>query len=398
MQCSMLWFIAFSFPWGPAGQTGGPTPEAQYESLVKEYDQALNRAREALRSAKTDVQKKQAGTLFPRVEVFGPRFLALATEHPRSSVSCDALVWIVSRSRLSYDSAPSRVALMSEAMDRLVRDHVDDVRVGWVCRDLARYASPLRDTFLRSVYEKTANREVRGCACLSLAQYLMNKASLVEIARSAEGKRPESMIFITDAYFAQMCLTDPTPLIVEAELRLDETIREYGSLRGPQKKLTFAQVAALDLKQLRQIAIGKAAPDIEGADVDGHEFKLSEYRGKVVVLSFSGNWCGPCKVEYPHQRELVSRLKDRPFALLSVNTDDKKETVRDAISTGEITWKCWWDGGVLGPICRAWNVHGFPTVYVIDANGVLRHRDLHGPALDRAVEKLLTDIETSAKR
>ena len=47
---------------------------------------------------------------------------------------------------------------------------------------------------------------------------------------------------------------------------------------------------------------------------------------------------------YPQERELVVRLKDRPFVLLSVNTDPERETLRKAIRDGEITWRCWWDG------------------------------------------------------
>ena len=164
----------------------------------------------------------------------------------------------------------------------------------------------------------------------------------------------------------------------------------------PNSKFSFAQVAELDLKELRQIAIGKTAPDIQGPDIDGNEFKLSDYRGKVVVLSFSGSWCGPCRAQYPHERELVSRLKGKPFALLSVNTDEK-ETLRKALIAGEITWKCWWDGGLMGPICKAWNVYGYPTVYVIDAKGVIRRRNANGTALDQAVDDLLKEITSLPK-
>ncbi|MEX2272305.1 MAG: redoxin domain-containing protein [Vicinamibacterales bacterium] len=67
--------------------------------------------------------------------------------------------------------------------------------------------------------------------------------------------------------------------------------------------------------------IGTVAPDIAGKDLDGVEFKLSDYRGKVVVLVFSGDWCGPCRSEYPYQRLLLEVYKDQPFAILSVNSD-----------------------------------------------------------------------------
>ena len=104
----------------------------------------------------------------------------------------------------------------------------------------------------------------------------------------------------------------------------------------PNAKIkTYGALAEAALFELRNLAVGKPAPDIEGEDVHGKRFKLSDYRGKVIVLSFSGNWCGPCRAMYPLERELVSRLKDRPFAMLGVNTDPERETLRKSIQRGK---------------------------------------------------------------
>ena len=130
----------------------------------------------------------------------------------------------------------------------------------------------------------------------------------------------------------------------------EKTIHEYGDFsisRGGQK-ITFAQLAESGLRGVRQIGAGKAAPEIEGEDVDGKSFRLSDYRGKVVMLVFTGEWCGPCRAMYPQERELVSRLKDKPFALLAIDTDTERQTLRKAISAGEVTWRCWWDGAMDG--------------------------------------------------
>ena len=155
------------------------------------------------------------------------------------------------------------------------------------------------------------------------------------------------------------------------------------------KPKTYGALAEAALFELRNLAVGKPAPEIEGEDVDGRRFKLSDHRGKVIVLTFSGNWCGPCREMYPRERALAARLKDRPFALLSVNTDPDRETLRKSIREGEITWPCWFDGGQDGPITSRWNVLSFPTVFVIDAKGVIREIGLRGDELERAVERLL---------
>ena len=63
------------------------------------------------------------------------------------------------------------------------------------------------------------------------------------------------------------------------------------------------------------------APDIEGDDFDGTRFKLSDYRGKVVAVSFWASWCKPCRELIPHERAIVERFQGRNFVLLGVNID-----------------------------------------------------------------------------
>jgi hypothetical protein len=63
----------------------------------------------------------------------------------------------------------------------------------------------------------------------------------------------------------------------------------------------------------------------------------------------------------------------------------------DAIRKGEITWRCWWDGGIEGPITSRWGVTSFPNIFVLDRNGVIRFKGLRGDELDRAVANLLDE-------
>jgi len=92
---------------------------------------------------------------------------------------------------------------------------------------------------------------------------------------------------------------------------------------------------------------------------------------------------------YPHERSLVQRLQNKPFALIGVNSD-AKQRVQDAIQRENITWRSFWDGGSTGgPIARAWSVHGWPTIYVIDHRGVIRYRNVRGEAMDAAVDELI---------
>ena len=95
---------------------------------------------------------------------------------------------------------------------------------------------------------------------------------------------------------------------------------------------------------------------------------------------------------YPHERSLVKRLEGKPFALIGINSDPK-ERLRQTIKKENMTWRSWWDGGsTSGPIAKAWNVEGWPTIYVLDHKGVIRYRDVREKELDKAVDELLAEM------
>jgi hypothetical protein len=97
---------------------------------------------------------------------------------------------------------------------------------------------------------------------------------------------------------------------------------------------------------------------------------------------------------YPHERSLVKRLEGKPFALVGVNSDTDRGKLKETLKEENITWRNWWDGGgTNGPIATQWNVHGWPTVYVIDHRGVIRSKEAHGTALDKLLDGLIKEAE-----
>jgi tetratricopeptide (TPR) repeat protein/peroxiredoxin len=114
----------------------------------------------------------------------------------------------------------------------------------------------------------------------------------------------------------------------------------------------------------------KAAPDIAGAGVDGKTFRLSDYRGKVVLLDFFGDWCPDCRDTYPLERRLVKRYANWPFVLLGVNGDPEERTLKQLLANQTVTWRCWWEGN--NHIAKEWQVNGWPTLYLIDHKGLIR--------------------------
>ena len=104
---------------------------------------------------------------------------------------------------------------------------------------------------------------------------------------------------------------------------------------------------------------------------------------------------------YPHERSLVKRLKDKPFALIGVNSDKDLTKLRPRLKQENITWRSFWSGpeGAWGPIPMQWNVQGWPTLYLLDHRGVIRFRGLRGAkAIDTAIDQLLAELEQDPKK
>jgi hypothetical protein len=100
----------------------------------------------------------------------------------------------------------------------------------------------------------------------------------------------------------------------------------------------------------------------------------------------------------PDEKKLVERMKDRPFALLGINSDGAREALKKKLDAKGITWRSAVDGSTSGPIAKEWNINGWPTIYLIDDEGVIRYADAPPPELDELVEELVKKAEARRKR
>jgi len=148
---------------------------------------------------------------------------------------------------------------------------------------------------------------------------------------------------------------------------------------------------------VENLMLGQVAPNIVGKDLDGDEFELYDYRGKVVAIVFTGQWCGPCRTEYPYQRLLLEVMDPEEFVLLGVNSDADVEVARQAKIDEELDYRAWWDGhaekNTGGPIATEWNVTGWPTIYVLDEEGVIRRRGPRHEKLITAAKELVAEMK-----
>lgn len=307
---------------------------------------------------------------------FAPRFMELADGDPEDLFGYESLFFLVTGDDPDHP-------YFRRSMDLLLRHHVQGSQAAQLCRWFVSpayfgAASGPVVRYLRAVAEENANPDVRAEATFNLALFLRNKAELSEQVSRLEGaglaRKVEGIWGRT--YLEALRASDPPSLAREATRLLE---------RGAAKFPGYRESHAL---------AGGPAPPIVGEDITGDPMKLGQFRGKVVVLSFWGFGCLPCRAMFPRERELVRRLEGRPFALLGVNNDPDRADVRRLMAKERIAWASWWDGGETGsPIAAAWGIRVWPSVFVIDHRGVIRYRDVHGRALDVVVDSLLLEIE-----
>ena len=94
----------------------------------------------------------------------------------------------------------------------------------------------------------------------------------------------------------------------------------------------------------------------------------------------------------PHERSLVKRLQSQPFALLGINSDGDADKVKQILKDQEITWRQAIDGSTSGPLAKRWNIKGWPTIFVVDAKGVIRYKNVREKAMDDAIDTLLEEM------
>jgi RNA polymerase sigma factor (sigma-70 family) len=379
-----------------------PSPAAEaYQTLIREHQtlvESVENLEKEYRSLKTDEDRRRFLDRARDLEavrllgVFPRRFLDLAGKHPEDPVASEAL-WqalLLSGHGPEADEAAARLAARLQAGDKSAAALF--VQLGTTAEP-----RPFR-TLLRAFVEHGPTPEIRAQASFKLAKSLLALADVAQqlqadttgkVAREWGGESPQGAERVK-----QFRGEDPKALTAEAEQILHLIVEKQANIPHPYHRTTLGEAAQWELAELRnpRLAIGKTAPEVEGKDAEGKSFKLSDYRGKVVVLTFSANWCGPCRAMYAQERQLVERLKDRPFALLSVNADDHRDTLGESVNKGEITWRCWWDGRE-GPLVSQWHIEAYPTVFVLDGKGVIRFKDVRGEALDAAVSALLQEAQ-----
>ncbi len=232
----------------PKSAQSATTPKGEFDALKSQYDQAMQERQKALEKYQAAQQQMMNAAR---------QNMDFAEKNAKDATAFDALLWLVGN--------PPDMQLRQRAAAALVKDHLENEKIGEACAALAQMANGEQQ--VRAIMEKAKARKVQGPSRLALAPFFKQQAT-----RACADAQKEK--FTTDAV-----------------KMLEEIIANYGDVQVGDKKLgDTAKEHLAVIKALANLNVGNEVPDIVGPDVDGKQFKLSDYRGKVVLLDFWAHW------------------------------------------------------------------------------------------------------------
>jgi len=214
------------------------------------------------------------------VRQFAGRFLEFAEKHAQDPAAADALFWVVENVRGRRETV--------QAIALLERHHLQSERMGAGCSALARSRTVGAEKLLRGTLAANKHKPVQAQACFYLAQHLDREAIIVEQIRANPELAPRVLQYYGKEYGDHLASLDPVELSKQREAAYAQLLQTFAGEKVEGQDV--AEVAKKALHAIRNLSVGRVAPEIKGVDIGGERFALSDYRGKVVMLSFWGHW------------------------------------------------------------------------------------------------------------
>ena len=218
--------------------------------------------------------------------------------------------------------------------------------------------------------------------------------------RAPFGVRYAAIIAEQEAATLAFIKSNPSSAIsLEAIIALGGSMPEYEkvaplyeSLTADVKNSPSGKVYARSLENMKATMVGAIAPEFTQNDPNGNPVKLSDFRGKYVLIDFWASWCGPCRAENPNVVQAFNDFKDKGFTVLGVSLDNEqgRQNWLNAIEKDGLTWtqvsdlKYW-----NNEVSRMYGIRSIPQNLLLDPNGKILAKNLRGKALlDKLAEIL----------
>jgi peroxiredoxin len=335
---------------------------AKFEPLQKQYLDALD-ARELLeRSGKH--AEAEAGWERSKAAALLPKMLELAFFNPSDPASFDVL-------RFVTVNGASDEYLWDQVMVLLRRDDADNPKMKHIVRLLTKRNDETAD-LLRAVIAKNPDKKTAAQACRLLLDHVGDEAKMAEEISDKLYLQP---LFErrTSADYLKRVLIDLEKNKKEAKEITDLLADKYKGI-------------------LPDLSEGKPLPDFTVEDLAGKKVKLSDLRGKLVVLSVLSTRDNNAALIADHQRELAKKYEGKPLVLVNVFVDEKKDAVTEFLKKHQTPGTNSW-GGPKNNLLEDWELPKTPATFILDAKGDIRYRDRYRAALDDVLPDLVKEAE-----
>ncbi len=254
----------------------------EVEDIIDEYDDAMAAFWEAYQATEDEDERNEIyQTIYPNPDDYVERLKAIVDQAPADGAALTAIAWMMENAEV----AEHRAAFLSV----LLEHHSKSSELAGICSTLANDSSRSSESFLRKLIEGAPSKEVSGNALYALAGILSNRLDLHESLVDLS----EEQLTIYAEYYGEevmkLCKDLDAEAVRKERKQLLVSVRdEYADVAHWEG--TLGQAASGQLFELDHLQVGMLAPDISGPDLDGVDFKLSDYRGKVIFLDFWGDW------------------------------------------------------------------------------------------------------------
>lgn len=255
--------------------------------------------------------------------------------------------------------------------------------------------------FQKELQKKLMAFQNANMAKMKAAQETKDTIVINKLMKEYQGMQKEGMDFyvkfaernpkaLLSALIVDSMLNDPAVDLVRVK-------KIYASFSPELKKYKPGKSIQTKLDKIGKPAtvaaaanVGSVAPDFTAQNPDGKSISLKQSLGKVTIIDFWASWCKPCRVENPNVVALYAKYHAKGLNILSVSLDKDATAWRTAIAKDKLTWnhvsnlKEFED-----PIALQYSINAIPSIFVLDAKGVIIAKDLRGEELNAKIASLL---------